>query len=326
MISTILALSLFLPAGGDPPSRSSTPKKPSAIAPSLNELTDEEEEELDRVIDRFIAFDTGKLTGAEGKKALKEFEKLGPDAIPALIRGMNRAAAIEHSCPALVIAKKLHKMLSTSDDLELLEFARENIGLGVLRSQHAGILQDLRLACTFRKSAVQRKKLAAATAGPKAPRSMSMDELTTAAGSERGDRLKQVIGEVGRRGGDGAIALLGSVARATYEADVQELARDQLSRNLAKLTPAALAKKMKDDRVEVRIAAARVAGEKKHRLGSELIELLEDEEVRVREAARQALVRLSGGADYGPDAKASEKARAEAIEQWRAWWSQQKSK
>lgn len=313
-MTTLLTLTAILWAAAEDPKPSPPPRKPSAVAPSLPELTDEEEEQLDRIIDRFIAYDTGRLPGEEGKKALKEFQKLGPEAIPALIRGMNKAALIDHSCPAVVIAQKLHKMLMASNDLELLEFARENIGLGVTRSRHAGVLQDLRVACTLRKGQVQRQKLAAAQ-GPKAPRLMSVADLAAAAGSDRGERLKQILLELGRRQGDEAIAALGAAAAASYEDDVKALAREQLVKLLSRQTANVLRDKLKDDRVEVRVAAARVAGEKKLRLGGELIDLLDDSEARVREAAHQALVRLNGGTDLGTGAEATAK--------WRAWWKQQ---
>ena len=90
-------------------------------------MTSDEEDQLDKVIDRFMLFDTGQLKGDEGKTALEDFEKLGPEAIPALIRGINRAAVMENSCPTLVIAKKLKTMLAASDDQDLLDFAHDNI-------------------------------------------------------------------------------------------------------------------------------------------------------------------------------------------------------
>src|SRR5207244_13235895 len=89
--------------------------------------------------------------GEDGKKAGAEFQRLGPEAIPALTRGLNRAAAIEHSCPAVTIAKKLDRMLRASNDAELLEFARENIGAGVTQSRHMGVIRDLRVVCIIRK-------------------------------------------------------------------------------------------------------------------------------------------------------------------------------
>jgi hypothetical protein len=173
MAATLAALLLTLLAPADPPVVSGTkkpdsppavsgakktesPRKQSPFAPSLPELTEEEEAKLDAVIDRFIEYDTGKLTGEDGKKALAEFQKLGPDATFALIRGLNKAAQINHSCPALVIGKKLSGILKASNDRDLLDFARENIGMEVKESRHMNVLKDLKLTCSLRKSAIER--------------------------------------------------------------------------------------------------------------------------------------------------------------------------
>src|SRR5262249_8391217 len=123
MTTTFLALALAAVTSADPDS----PRKPNPLAPSLPLLTDEEEEKLDGIIDRFIKADIGDLHGDDYNTAIKQFDKLGPEAIPALIRGLNKAATIEGSCPAVKIALKLSKMLSRTDDRELLQFARENI-------------------------------------------------------------------------------------------------------------------------------------------------------------------------------------------------------
>jgi hypothetical protein len=321
-MTTFLSMTLALVLHGAPP-KSADPPKQSGIAPSLRALTDEEEQKLDEIIDRFIEQDTGKLKGEEGKKAKKEFEKLGRDAIPALIRGLNRAAAIEHSCPVLVIAKKLNKLLASSDDLELLEFARENIGAGVGRTRHSSILKDLRVSCMLRSNVVKRKQAAAAAAGPKQAARMTVAELTSAAGSERGARLKQVLTELEKRRGDEVISALGTAAAASYDKEIQELARSLLGKHLSRQKIDVIKARLGDDSVEVRIAAAGAVAAKKLKLGSELIDLLEDKEARVRDAAHKALLSLSMGKDYGPDAKAGDKERAEAIKKWREWWEAQ---
>ena len=62
------------------------------------------------------------------------------------------------------------------------------------------------------------------------------------------------------------------------------------------------------------------------RLGGELIDLLADDDARMRDAAHQALVRLNNGTDLGPKAKASETERAEAVRKWREWWDAQNGK
>src|SRR5438445_9244046 len=167
MHATLLTLTLALVYPADPPKDLETPRKPNPLAPSLRELTEEEEKALDEVIDRFIQYDSGQLKDADGKKVVRDFQKLGPDAIPALIRGLNRAARIDHSCPAVTIARKLARMFAVTEDTELLQFARENVGAGITQSRHLTVLRDLRLGCTLRRNQLLR----AAAGAPKPPRS-----------------------------------------------------------------------------------------------------------------------------------------------------------
>lgn len=117
------------------------PKKPSA----------EVEAKYDRIIDAFIEFDLGNLRGADGKNAKIAFEQLPPDAIFALIRGLNRAATIEHSCPAAVLGKKVRSLLVASNDPALLSYAIENIGNTKPRIRHAKVIDDVVAASTARK-------------------------------------------------------------------------------------------------------------------------------------------------------------------------------
>jgi len=325
MTPTILTLTVALLLPGEPPSKNKyADRLPHPFAPSLPQLTDEEEEQIDGVIERFIQQDIGKLRGAEAKRAVKEFNQLGPESIPAMIRGMNRAAHIESSCPAVLIAKKLATMLRASTDPELLEFARENIGAGVTRSRHLAVLKELRVACMIRKNQVAKQPAVLRTSpGPPTLRTMTTKELAEALGKERGPRLKMIIAQLERRNGDDAIAALGSAAASFAETELKEYARRALERNLSRLGSAALKEKLKDDSAEVRAAAARVVGSKKLRFGDELIALLSDENVDVREAARAALVKLSGGTDFGPDVEANAAQRAEAVKKWKAWWKKQ---
>ena len=57
------------------------------LAPSLPRLTKDEYAKIDTTIDRFIQYDIGKLKGAEGKKALDDFNRLGSESIFNLIDG-----------------------------------------------------------------------------------------------------------------------------------------------------------------------------------------------------------------------------------------------
>jgi hypothetical protein len=321
---TALILTLALLAPGDAPKDKPAPRKPHPFAPSLPLLTDEEEAKLDQIIDRFIQYDLGKLKGDEGKKALQDFQRLGPEAIPALIRGLNRAAQIEATCPAVVIARKLGPLLLASNDPKLLEFARDNIGAGVTRSRHMAVLKDLKFACLRRRTEVV--KAGRTSPGTKAPSAMSVTELADAVASERGDRLKQVLGELEKRNGNAAIAALGTAAGITYDEDAAKLARDLLLKNLLRQNGQVVKDRLKDERPEVRAAAATVVGKKGWRLGGDLIALLEDKDAEVRQAARQALVQLSKGMDHGPERDANDAQRAEAVSKWKAWWAKQGSR
>ena len=100
MTPTLLTAVLAVVFAANPASDDSLPKV-NPLAPSLPYLTLDQEHHLDKVIDRFMAFDTGHLHGEEGKAALQDFQKLGPEAIPALIRGINGAAVMQQSCPTL---------------------------------------------------------------------------------------------------------------------------------------------------------------------------------------------------------------------------------
>src|SRR5438034_7657763 len=121
---TILAISAILVVAQVGPDLKD--RKPHPFAPSLPLLTKEEYAKIDTIIDRFIDYDTGKLKGEAGKKALKDFNDLGPEAIFSLIEGLNRAANMEGSCPAVIIGRKVAKILGSTKDMELLIFAKEN--------------------------------------------------------------------------------------------------------------------------------------------------------------------------------------------------------
>lgn len=88
----------------------------------------------DRIVDRFILYDIGRLKGTEGEKARNDFGRLGPKAIPSLVYGLNRAANIRASCPYCVISRKLDEALAENDDPAMLRYALENIGRDVPRN------------------------------------------------------------------------------------------------------------------------------------------------------------------------------------------------
>jgi HEAT repeat protein len=281
------------------------------LAPSLPRLTKDEEKKIDAVIDRLIQADTGKIRGDDAKKATDDFNRLGPEAIFNLIDGLNSAANMESSCPAVIIAKKVGRVLSTTDDMELLAFAKENIGAGVTAKRHLNVLKDLQSMILLRQGALR------AT-----PRGMSLAELGKAIAKERGPKLKTMLTEAERRQGPKAVDLL-LMGIANPDAEIAKLSQGLLAKNLHHQAGPDLKALLKHDRKEVRIGAAQAIGAKKLRYGTELIVLLQDGDDDVRQAGRGALKQIAG-VDHGPEPEASSEARLTAIERWRDWWGKQK--
>jgi hypothetical protein len=307
-----LTVALLFGAGPD----AKTPREPSPYAPSLPRLTDEEEKKFDDVIERFLRQDIGLLKGEDARKALADFSALKAEAIPALIRGLNRAAKIEHSCPCLIIAKKLERLLLASDDRELLEFARDEIGCDVGRTRHQPVLQDLRLRVTLRMNQMVRR----APTAPKGPRLLTVQELTQAASNERGPRLTAVLLELEKRDGPEVLSGLGQAARS-YDSEVARVGRESLDHYLSRRGEAFVRDSLKDDRSEVREAAIRVVAAKFPQLGRDLVPLIADDKVAVRATAHDALVKLAKGEDFGPSStEASPEIREKVQGRWREWF------
>lgn len=317
----------------------STARKPNILAPSLPTLTDEEEAKLDKIIDRFIEFDTGKLTGDEGKKAQEDFNNLGPEAIFALVRGLNKAAEIEATCPAVTIGKKILAIIRTTHDRDLLEYLRENLGAGIKQSVHMNVIKDLRSEAAMRKRRAKgaapwkpEDESAKIVIRPRRPgevaalKDMSVKELAKAAGAEKGDKLKDVLNEVQTRTGETAYTILAAAAGNDTDSQLRYHAQDLLIRFLGKQPDATIMEKLGAKEPEVRSAAAKVAGEKKLQVGEELVGLLEDKDVEVRIAAREALVRLAGGPDSAPDKDLKEENREQMVKLWRTWWAKKITK
>lgn len=287
------------------------------LAPSLPLLTKEESKKIDAVIERFIQYDIGVLKGAEGKKALDDFNSLGPEATFNLIHGLNRTANIQSSCPAVIIAKKLASIYLTTEDIQLLTYSKDLIGIGVTGKRHLGVIRDLQTNVLLRKGYLQRKAL---VAGDKNPATMSIAELESAFSKGNPAQVKAVLSEAEKRQGLKAIGVL-LMGIASSDAELSQWSRGLLDKNVQRESADSLKILMKDKRKEVRLAAVGAVQAKKLRLGSELIDLLADGEIEVRESARSALVRLSGGQDFGPESSASISERETAVTRWRAWWA-----
>ncbi len=124
------------------------PDKPVAGAigqPPLPTSDSNEQRQFDDEVNRFIQFDIGRLQGEAGNRARRDFERLGPEAIPALVRGLNRSAKIYASCPVVVISNKLGEVMDQNRDPAMLQYVADHLGEGVPKSApHIARIQALK--------------------------------------------------------------------------------------------------------------------------------------------------------------------------------------
>lgn len=112
---------------------------------TAEELDQASEPTFDNIVDQFIEYDVGRLRGKAGEDARRAFEQLGPEALPALVRGLNRSAEIRASCPVVVISHKLEQTLQQTDDQVMIDYVLQNIGRDVPSgAPHAARIRSLR--------------------------------------------------------------------------------------------------------------------------------------------------------------------------------------
>jgi hypothetical protein len=226
------------------------PADASEPAPAAEPAT-EDERRLDGVVNRFIEYDVGRLRGAEGERARKEFDQLGPEAIRALVRGLNKSARIHASCPVVVISNKLGEMTNRNADPELLQYVVDNLGKDVPDSApHISRLRNLRASILNETKG---------TPIPSTDAARLSQQLNGASAADRLSAARQIL---------------------KYVSEFSE--------------------------------------EERTKLAWLLIRRLSDRPLEMRDAAREALVALAGGADFGPPAgqRATAKAVSAAAAQW----------
>jgi HEAT repeat protein len=276
------------------------PTPPADATPKeVPKPTAEREALYDAVVQRFVLYDLGRLPGLAGRKAMLDFEALGPDAIPALVRGLNRSATLDASCPVASISGKLGTLLAECKDLELLARVRDGIGKGVGLTPYAAYLDALKQSCA------QRLKKSQDLLKPRVPHLVAALKSKDAAA---------------RRKAANALGLAGADARAAVPALVEALkdhdpqVRGTAARALSAIGPAAVPALLKvaessPDR-PARSLAYLALGEVRPietEASRALVAALKDPDKEVRAAAAFALVGL--GAEAVPPLRQALKAR-----------------
>ncbi len=117
----------------------------TALQTPLPGAAAEEEKRLDDIVNRFIEFDVGRLQGDAGEKAKRNFDHLGPESIPALVRGLNKSAKIYASCPVVVISNKLSEAMDHNLDPTMLQYVADHLGEQVPKNApHLARIQALK--------------------------------------------------------------------------------------------------------------------------------------------------------------------------------------
>ena len=111
--SPIMLAKILLPLALALPAQVSTDQaKPNPLAPSLPQVTEEEQARFEAVIDELHPVRHRQASWGRGaRKALEDFNALPPHAVFALIDGFNRTANFEATCPAVIIGKKIQAPL-----------------------------------------------------------------------------------------------------------------------------------------------------------------------------------------------------------------------
>ncbi|HPM84529.1 MAG TPA: hypothetical protein PLF81_27680 [Candidatus Anammoximicrobium sp.] len=308
---------------------------------------------IDQVVEQFIQYDIGQLRGSSGEQARSAFNRLGTESVPALIRGLNRAACLAASCPVIVLTQKLHSVLPSCGP-EMTELAVGQLGVGVpstaphyyslerLKQQLFGMLPADHPLRRRIELAVQ---LTADPARiPRYVRSVDPNDRWAAAraivmgGAPLGDELIQLLGDaepvIVQEARTGLMRLSGNkdfgpdldadpAARERALADWRswwfKRSTSTIFRRVSRLTDEELRAALQSRDAEERWAAVVTVGNRRLPCAAGLIGLLRDPDMLVRRDARKTLVQLAGGSDFGPADDAPSPAVEEAIAKWQQW-------
>ena len=330
------------------------PEPVEAAKPKLTSIVAmPERNQFDKVVDGFIQYDIGRLRGEKGNKARNDFNRLGTESIPALIRGLNKAASISASCPVIALARKLSTMLASSGS-DMVELAINHIGRGVpSNARHRRHLESLKgeLLRRLPQSHPLRRRLDLANSLVRDVSNISQyvksedpNERWAAARAiansraPLGDELIQLLGDPEPTIVQEARTALQSLARGedfgpTEGADANEKEEavatwrrwwarqspNSVFSQVARQTDEQLIETLGSTDPEERWAAVVAMGNRRVPCYRQLIGLLRDEDRLVRRDAKDALVRLADGLDFGPADDHDAEATDLAVTKWTRW-------
>lgn len=314
--------------------------------------------DYDQIVEDFIQFDIGNVRDPVAVQRIKaRFNGLkSDDAVPALVRGLNRSTRMRASCPITALSSKLKGILQNSQDAEVGAHVLRNLELRDaggythhIRGVHdAAEKQLIRLKTKagaeqhFKRRFEDEGRLAYAP-GKKltelAARDGNASQPKEAPAAEKNGQEKNRFAapRVPERkppanGSDLSKLSIEELAdrlkekdRATQSKAIGELYRraGQGDEKAVAEHAEAICKCLKDGDVATRETAARLLGLIRNQPAvPTLIDALEDSNAQVRSSAATALTRITRQL-FGPNDNATPDERKQAIARWREWWSKQ---
>jgi hypothetical protein len=192
---------------------------------------------------------------------------------------------------------RLKELVVLTRDHEILQFTLRNLGTGVpMQSRYQRHIERLKeeLVIRFHENLWQ--------PGIRSPEERFLERTIALARMQQYQALMQA-------------AIRDQVQRAVI--------RDRILRQLSREEPAVVREKLQGEDPLTRLLAVQAAAIRRMPLEGDLIERLTDPMPEIREASRQALIRLSRGADFGPAPSATAAETKAAVTRWQAWWALQ---
>ena len=332
---------------------------PGLAQQSKSRSTDKDDAERDQIVEEFIQFDVGNVRDPRAIERIKtRFNGLkSDDAVPALVRGMNRSTRMRASCPITAIAGKLRSILGASKDPEVGTYVLRNLEQrdvgqynqhlrGVFTSAEQQVVRvkgkEYALHQLQRRSDEDQQRLAyapglkltdlairdQAVAQPTADPSPSAgpSESRPAAGRPTGRRTSTPPVPAPDLRKLTVAKLAERLDNKASQADaVEELYRRASGSTAAEVVQHAdaIARVLKEGDDKARESAARLLGLiRSESAVPQLIDALEDSSDSVRSAASTALTRITRQL-FGPSDNATPAETQRAVKQWRDWWSRQ---
>ncbi len=295
---------------------------------------------FDQIVEDFIQFDIGNVRDpALAERYRARFNALrAEEAVPALVRGLNRATRMRYSCPITEISGKLKSILHETQNSDVGTYVLRNLELRDVGqyNHHIRGLHDSAEKQVMRvktksgaEHALKRKgqedqQRMAYVPGMKLTDLAIRDSAATRAGTDDrknggasgpGDLGKSSVAELFRKLGEGPsqAVLLNELHRRASQGEDKEIIKQS----------EAFLKCLKEGDDAAQESAARLLGLIRcQQAVPQLIDALENSHTQVRSAAATALARITRQL-FGPGDTATPEERKQAVARWREWWSRQ---